>query len=119
VISNLYNNAIKFTPEGGKIQLSLSKKADHVSISVQDTGIGMTPEQQSHLFTRFWQGSDRERYAGVGLGLYLSSKLVTVHHGTIRCESKSGVGTTFEVRFPITTTNGPVTASGAFLPIPR
>jgi len=112
VISNLYSNAIKFTPQGGAIQLTLSAKNNLLSVYVKDTGIGMTPEQQSHLFQRFWQGGDKLRFGGVGLGLYLSNKLVDAHHGTIRCESKLGVGTTFEVCLPIGK-NGSNTKYGA------
>jgi signal transduction histidine kinase len=102
VLDNLLSNAIKFTPEGGKITLKLWQKDDCVLLQVCDTGIGIPPVEQGHIFERFYQvdGSARRKYGGMGLGLALVKEIVEAHGGTVGVESKMGEGSTFTVSLP-------------------
>jgi two-component system phosphate regulon sensor histidine kinase PhoR len=102
VLDNLLSNAIKFTPEGGKITLKLSQKDDCVLLQVCDTGIGIPPVEQRHIFERFYQvdGSARRKYGGMGLGLALVKEIVEAHGGAVGVESKVGEGSTFTVSLP-------------------
>ncbi len=100
VLNNLLSNAFKCTPVGGRISLNVSVSEDNrVSISVEDTGQGLTPEQLSHLFERFYQ-SDPNR-GGSGVGLSLAKSLIELHGGTITVSSEPQVGTSFSVWLPL------------------
>jgi len=102
VLLNLLSNAIKFT-EHGQIRVACDRDGDKVTISVTDTGIGITPEDQEKLFKPFTQvqtGLTRE-YEGTGLGLSISEKLVTMMGGTIRVKSEPGRGSTFSFTVPV------------------
>jgi adenylate cyclase len=101
IVLNLLSNACKFT-ERGEVRLSAGADAGWVTISVADTGIGMTPAQVKRLFQEFSQAdsSTTRRYGGTGLGLAISRKLARLMGGDITVESASGVGTTFAVRLP-------------------
>ncbi len=103
VWTNLIHNAIKFTPEGGKIRIVLRKEEDKVVIEMIDTGIGMSTEVQMHIFERFYKGDkSRNRLVeGNGLGLSITKKIIDIHHGDIQVKSKDGEGTTFTVCLPI------------------
>lgn len=103
VIRNLINNAVKFTNEGGEVYIKAVKKTDKLIISVTDTGIGISPEQQSEIFTlktRSTYGTNQEK--GIGLGLMMCKEFIQYQHGDIWFESKLGVGTTFFVSLPLT-----------------
>ncbi|MBW4583040.1 MAG: response regulator [Tildeniella nuda ZEHNDER 1965/U140] len=99
VLYNLLSNAMKFTPEGGTITVTLQPAGDHCLLKVTDTGIGIRPDQMPHLFERFRQaeGSANRSYEGSGLGLALVKELVDLHGGQISVESVYGSGTTFTV----------------------
>ncbi len=99
VIYNLLSNAMKFTPEGGKITISVQPAGKNCTLQVQDTGIGIIKEQIPHLFERFRQaeGSENRSYEGTGLGLALVKELVELHGGEVTLESVYGEGTTFTV----------------------
>jgi signal transduction histidine kinase/CheY-like chemotaxis protein len=104
VITNLLSNAVKFTPEGGKLRLDAqlagkTEDAYTVRITVRDTGIGITPEQQSRLFTSFMQAesSTSRKYGGAGLGLAISRRIVQLMGGDILVDSETGKGSTFTV----------------------
>ena len=99
VIYNLLSNAMKFTPQGGSITVSLQAAGDHCLLKVQDSGIGIRPDQIPHLFNRFQQadGSANRKYEGSGLGLALVKKLVELHGGTVSVDSDYGHGTTFTI----------------------
>ncbi len=103
VFNNLIGNAIKFTDTGG-IEIKVSEKSGNsqgqnwVIIEVEDTGYGIAPEDQAHLFQRFRQG--RNKRSGSGLGLHLSSRIVEAHNGAIAVTSELGQGTTFTVQLP-------------------
>jgi signal transduction histidine kinase/DNA-binding response OmpR family regulator/CHASE3 domain sensor protein len=102
IVLNLLSNACKFT-EQGQVRLSLRADPDWLTISVADTGIGMTAEQIGRLFREFSQAdsSTTRRYGGTGLGLAISRKLARLMGGDITIESAPGVGTTFTVRLPV------------------
>ena len=104
IIYNLLSNAAKYSNEDGEVSLNVqtNKTYDHIRIEVSDTGDGIPPEQMKHLFQRFHDGEyRRHKTIGTGLGLALTHDLVYLHHGTIRCESEVGKGTTFIVNLPI------------------
>jgi signal transduction histidine kinase len=94
VISNLVGNAVKFTAAGGTITIRADDAPGGVRFSVSDTGVGMTPEQLSKLFGRFWQANPADR-RGIGLGLSIAKGIVEAHGGRIWVESQPGAGTTF------------------------
>ncbi len=99
VLYNLLSNAMKFTPSGGTITVSLQPAGDHILLQVKDTGIGIRADQIPHLFERFRQaeGSASRSYEGSGLGLALVKELVELHKGQVSVESVYGAGTTFGV----------------------
>jgi signal transduction histidine kinase len=102
VLTNLVSNAIKFTPAGGTVDLTLTSRDDVVSIEVADTGIGISQEEMDQLFERFFRAqSALERHIpGTGLGLYITKAIVEEHGGRISVRSAAGEGTTFRVELP-------------------
>lgn len=105
IVLNLVNNAVKFTPPGGKITLKARVEGDNLVVEVQDTGVGISEKEQKVLFEpyRSLEG-DRERLSGLGLGLSLSKKLVELHGGRIWAESEKGKGSTFGFAIPLAAT---------------
>jgi PAS domain S-box-containing protein len=104
VVSNLLNNAAKYTPAGGRIELAVLKDADDVLISITDTGIGIPPEALPHVFEMFTQvGRDRDRsQGGLGIGLALVHRLVELHGGSVAARSSgTDQGSVFTVRLPL------------------
>jgi PAS domain S-box-containing protein len=103
VLNNLVSNAIKFTPRGGKIFVRCRKSGSRALISVVDTGIGISPEEQRKIFQPFTQidGSSSREYCGTGLGLSLVKKIVNMHQGEIWVESDIGKGSTFILSIPL------------------
>jgi signal transduction histidine kinase len=100
VFVNLLDNAIKFTPEGGFITLSLTTENDRILFRVKDTGIGMDEETLSHIFHKFYQSDSSHQQEGNGLGLALVKQIIDLHHGTIEVKSKPQKGTTVTVSLP-------------------
>ncbi len=102
VLTNLYSNAIKYTPDGGHITLRLEERTGEYVISVQDSGIGISGESQSFLFQRYRRvKSDKTRHIlGTGLGLLISKEIVEAHGGRIGVESKPEQGSTFFFTIP-------------------
>ncbi|WP_437589554.1 ATP-binding protein [Sorangium sp. So ce1000] len=100
VFSNLLGNALKFTPKGGVVSVSLSRVADSARFSVADTGPGISPEHLPHLFDRYWKAAQASR-TGAGLGLYIARGIVEAHHGTVAVESAPGQGTTIHFSLPL------------------
>jgi signal transduction histidine kinase/ActR/RegA family two-component response regulator len=104
ILWNLVSNAVKFTPDKGRIDVSLRREASDVVIRVRDTGHGIGPELLPHIFERFRQGQSRRLHPGLGLGLSIVRHLVEVHGGRIEAESPGeGRGATFTVTLPLRT----------------
>ena len=101
VFANLLGNAIKFTPEGGRITMGGSRVGGLFEFYVRDTGVGMTPEQLEHVFDRYWQGKEDTGHPGAGLGLYICRGIVHAHGGTLRAVSRPGDGSTFYFTIPL------------------
>jgi signal transduction histidine kinase len=103
VVDNLIANALKFTPAGGAVTVSLYSAKERVVLRVTDTGIGIAADHQERIFERFYQadGSTRRRYGGSGLGLALVKEIVEAHGGAVTVESRLGQGSTFEVWLPV------------------
>ena len=102
LLDNLVSNAIKFTPGGGHVAVSLGAENGFVCIHVSDSGIGITDVERQRLFERFFrsQSALEAQIQGTGLGLYISKAIVEAHGGRIGVESEPGVGTTFVVELP-------------------
>jgi two-component system OmpR family sensor kinase len=112
MLLNLVTNAIKYTPKGGTIDLTLAEEDDAVSFTVRDTGIGIAPGDLPHIFERFWRADPaRSRTGerpGTGLGLAITKWIAEAHGGSITVQSRPGRGTMFTVRFPrVSELNGP------------
>ncbi len=102
-ITNLLSNALRYTPEGGSVDVCVSVVKGDVLISVTDTGIGIEPEDLSRVFSRFWRAeSSRERSSGgLGIGLALTKHIVDRHNGFISVQSQVGKGSTFMLHIPL------------------
>lgn len=98
VWNNLLSNAFKFTPNGGKVSLSLKTEGDFAIVRVADTGIGMSSEVGTHIFEKFYQGDSSHSSEGNGLGLALVKRVVDIVHGEIAVESELGKGSAFTVK---------------------
>jgi signal transduction histidine kinase len=97
----LLDNAIKFTPPGGEVRLGVAASDGRVTLLVEDSGIGITPEQLPHVFDRFYRGDPaRGRSEGAGLGLSIARWIADAHRAEIEIVSTGGRGTRVEVRFP-------------------
>jgi len=101
VFLNLLSNALKFTPEGGRIDVRAAINDGMAEISVADTGVGIAPEDQEAIFEEFRQvGTADKKVEGTGLGLALSRKFIELHGGRIWVESQPGKGSTFSFTLP-------------------
>lgn len=103
VINNLLSNALRHTPEGGKITIAVDRVSEDLQIAITDTGEGIAPEHLPHVFDRFYRAdSGRSRDAGgTGLGLAIVKAIVNAHGGKVTAESAIGHGTTMRIAFPI------------------
>lgn len=101
-LHNLVTNAIKFTPPGGRVDISARADGDEIVIAVRDTGIGVAAEEQAELFTRFFSSktAPKRETLGTGLGLYIVKQIVDGHHGSVSAMSVQGRGSTFTMRLP-------------------
>ncbi len=120
ILTNLLSNAMKYTPSGGRITITARGDGGCVRVAVQDTGIGLTPDEQAQLFTPFFraQHDATQRVGGTGLGLAITRALVELHGGTITVTSVPGQGSTFSFTLPTPqkpeeTAIGPTPSSGS------
>lgn len=102
VVDNLMSNAVKYSPSGGDVTVSLGVVADHVVLEVTDTGIGIAADEVEHVFARFFRGGEAitQQVPGTGLGLSIVASIVDAHGGTVSAESDLGRGSTFRVVLP-------------------
>ena len=99
-ISNLISNAIKYSPAGSPIRVNANRAESQIMISITDQGVGVPAQDQSHLFERYFRGSNVSDIAGTGVGLYLVDIVVKLHGGSIDLKSAEGPGCTFTMRLP-------------------
>lgn len=101
ITRNLLSNAFKFTPKGGKIVLTIERKAENFVLRIADSGIGISEDDQSHIFDTFYQGENSDTDIGTGIGLALVRQMVEGMYGQISVESTPGKGATFTVILPL------------------
>jgi signal transduction histidine kinase len=100
VLQNLIGNAVKFSPDAGVVAIHGARDSGFYEVSVEDHGQGMTPEQTTHVFERYWQAPETKQQ-GSGLGLYIAKAMVEAHGGRIWVDSMPGQGSTFHVTIPL------------------
>lgn len=101
IFVNLLSNALKYTPAGGRVDITIKEKGNHINITISDTGIGISPEDLPYVFERFYR-ADKSRArnsGGSGIGLTIVNRLVDAHGGDIRMESIEGKGTKVTIQF--------------------
>ena len=103
IISNLIDNALKYTPKEGQIIITLEKKDRYISIKIKDNGLGIDKEHLPNIFKEFYRVRNRQTAAiqGSGLGLCLVQKLIELHNGKIKVQSKINQGSCFSVYLPL------------------
>ncbi|MDE2021777.1 MAG: PAS domain S-box protein [Patescibacteria group bacterium] len=102
-LQNLVDNAVKYTPRGGRVTVNVSVGNDELKINIQDTGIGIPKNQISMLFRKFFRADNalRIQTSGSGMGLYLAKNIAVRHGGSLTVESKEGIGSTFSFTLPL------------------
>ena len=101
IVGNLIENALRHTPPGGLIEVSMTTERGAVLIEVADTGTGIAPEALGRIFDRFWRGAGPHAEGGAGLGLAIARGLARAHGGDVRVRSGLGTGSTFTIRLPL------------------
>lgn len=102
VVQNLLDNAIKYTPAGGKIKIEMKQNKGELEFSIKDSGMGILPENKDRMFTKFFRSADaiKRETDGSGLGLFIAKNIIEAHEGRIWYESEAGVGSTFYFSIP-------------------
>jgi signal transduction histidine kinase len=100
IMTNLLDNAVKYSPQGGDVDIEIAASEDWVSVSVRDRGVGIAAEQRERLFERFYRARETSHVPGMGLGLFITRHLIDLHGGTIRVEAPEDGGSRFVVRLP-------------------
>ena len=100
VASILLDNAVKYTPDGGSVTVSVEERGGGVALAVSDTGVGIPEDQLPLVFERFYRADAARAEEGVGLGLSIARQIVEAHGGTIEARSNLGVGSTFVLLLP-------------------
>jgi signal transduction histidine kinase len=113
---NILDNAYKFTPQGGEVELQAVTNGAHLEITVRDSGIGIAASEIPKLFTKFHRGTDTTTYTyeGMGIGLYLTKLIIEQHGGSISVETAEGKGSTFTMRLPVVSPPTITTTPNAF-----
>jgi signal transduction histidine kinase len=104
LVTIFLDNAVKYTNKGGKVTLLTKKDRRYLVINVKDTGIGISKKDLPHIFERFYRADlsrSKEKITGFGLGLAMAKEIVDLHKGTINVESRSGKGSTFNIKLPL------------------
>ncbi len=101
VLENLLSNALKFTPPGGSVEVAVRPADSHVRLEVSDTGTGISPQEQEHVFEEFFRGREVIGTPGVGLGLSIVKAIADAHHAPVSIHSIPGEGTTFGLDVPV------------------
>ncbi len=104
LFANLLHNAVKYTPEGGRIEVELRREAERARVCVRDTGVGIAESERERIFERFHRGSTHSDEPGAGLGLTIAGEIARAHGGSIEVEGAPGRGTTFAVELPLPST---------------
>ena len=101
--ANLISNAIRYTPAGGKILVTVKKRGRLAEIAIEDTGIGIAKKDLEHVFTKLWRASNDRGHddSGLGIGLTIVKEIVQMHNGIVDVESTLGVGSRFSIRIPL------------------
>jgi signal transduction histidine kinase len=105
VFLNLLDNAIKFTPAGGRIGITVGVESNLAKVQIADTGPGISPEQLPRIFDRFYRATKDDSLPGSGLGLSIVKAIVEAHRGKVDVESKPGQGSVFTVYLPLSSSN--------------
>ena len=102
-LTSLVDNAVKFSPHGGDVEIIFEKQKDRLNVSVEDHGIGIPPEQLPHIFNRFshLEKSGDDLFGGMGIGLAITRQVIEQHHGKLNVESKLGKGSRFTMSLPL------------------
>jgi len=100
VVANLLDNAVKYTPAGGRVDIAAFQRPKQVIITLKDTGIGMRQEDLPKIWNRLYRGDESRSQRGLGLGLSVVKSIVEVHGGHVEVSSEPGVGSTFSVYLP-------------------
>jgi signal transduction histidine kinase len=101
VMTNLLDNAIKYSPDGGLIEVTLAPDDAEACIVVRDYGIGIPEDRRDKLFERFYRAHQDGQFSGMGLGLFITRHVVELHGGSIAADSPAGGGARFTVRVPL------------------
>jgi len=115
--SNLVGNAIKYTPDGGRVHVDLHRDNEIICLDIADTGIGIPPQDRERVFQEFYRTESARRFAphGTGIGLAIAKRVVDLHEGTISIDSEAGQGSIFHVRLPLSS----LRAKGPLAPPPH
>jgi two-component system sensor histidine kinase VicK len=102
VINNILDNALRYTPENGTVDMEIRQVTDKIQICIQDNGEGVTPEIAAHLFDRFYRADESRTRddGGSGLGLAIAKSIIEMHHGKIWAESEKGKGLKMVIELP-------------------
>ena len=102
-LTSLVDNAVKFSPHGGDVEIIFEKQRDRLNVSVEDHGIGIPPDQIARIFNRFYhvEKSGDNLFGGIGIGLAITRQVIEQHHGKLNVESKPGKGSKFSMSLPL------------------
>jgi signal transduction histidine kinase len=101
VFGNLLDNALKYTPEGGRVTITAHSENGHAVVRFRDTGLGISPEEQDKIWARLYRSDKSRSQRGLGLGLSLVKAFVEAHQGTVAVTSRLGEGSEFSVSLPV------------------